>query len=70
MVSRLNFRYLSPDLFHDPGAFVPKNARERHRIVLIAANEIGMTDAGSNDAHDHFIKPRLIEFNFFDEEGP
>ena len=69
MVAGLHLGNARADLLDNAGAFVPEHDRLRHRIHLVAHDHVGVTHAGRDNAHQHFVVARLAHAQLFDGEG-
>src|ERR1700693_1059369 len=56
------------DSFDDAGSFMAEHDRLRHRIALVAHHHVGVAHARRDDTHQHFVRTRLAELEFFDGE--
>ena len=42
-------------------ALVAEDRRERHRVPLVADDEVGVADAGRRDADEHLVRAKLAQ---------
>jgi hypothetical protein len=68
VVARRDLRDALADGFDDARAFMAENGRERHRVPLIANDQIGVADPRCAEADEHLPGTRLLEFDVADLE--
>ncbi|MGA8320501.1 MAG: hypothetical protein WB774_06695 [Xanthobacteraceae bacterium] len=68
MVARNDFAHARTDAFDDARAFMAEYDRQRHRIDLVANDDIGVAHAGRDNAHQHSIGARRFDGKLFDRE--
>jgi hypothetical protein len=67
------WRYFGDPRAHpldDASPFVSEHARQRYRKILVATNQIGVTDPHAGNSHQHFIRSWLSEVYLFDAKRP
>jgi len=52
------------DLLHNPGAFMPKDHRERTLEIPHHVVKVAVADASSQDTHEHLARAGIGESNF------
>ncbi len=60
-VARANSGDLRTDAFDDTRAFVAEHDGLRNGVRSVAHRDIGMADAGRDQADEHFVRPGVIE---------
>ena len=70
MVAGRDFAHCGADLLDDARSFVTEHDRQRHRIDLVANDDIGVAHAGRDDPHQHFVGARFLDGERFDLERP
>ena len=65
VVSRLKIGDRLPYCLYDASAFVPQYHRQRHRINLVSANQVGMTHARTYDSYQQFIGAGFGQLQIF-----
>jgi hypothetical protein len=58
------------DSLDDAGAFVAEHDRQRHRVHLIAHDEVGVAQPGGDDADEYLVVAWLVEVCRRQLEGP
>ena len=56
------------DGFDDARAFVPQHGGQRHRIVLVADDQVGMAHARRDDTYQHLVVHRRAQAGRFQQE--
>ena len=49
-------------------ALVPQHGRERHRIPLVAHDQVGVADTRRRDLDEHLVRPEFAELHLLDTE--
>jgi peptidoglycan/xylan/chitin deacetylase (PgdA/CDA1 family) len=68
VVARRDGRDARPDALDDARARVAQHGRQRHRVPLVADDEVGVADARGGHADQHLAGPRLLELHRLDGE--
>ena len=58
-----------PGLLHDAGSFMAKHDRLGNRQMLVAHDDVGVADAGGDDADQDFACTRLLEVEGLERKG-
>ena len=66
VVAFLEACHLAADLLDNAAALVAEHARQWHRKVLVAADEVRVADAHPGDTHQHLVVLRIGEIQFGD----
>ena len=69
MVARFDVGDVTAHGFHHYGGFVPKHRWQRVGIRAILEVQIGVADASSHSAHEHFSGPWIAMLDIFYFQG-
>ncbi len=58
----------APDRLDDAGALVAEHRRQRHRVPLVAADQVGVADPGRRDRTQHLVGAQLAELQLLQRE--
>ncbi|MNI44519.1 hypothetical protein D3C73_988990 [compost metagenome] len=68
VVAGLQFTHVGADRLDDPRALMAQHRRQRHRIVLVTHDQVGMAQAGRHDLHQYLIVLRATQTRLLDDK--
>ena len=69
MVARRDRGHVGADLLDDARALVAEHRGQRHRVPLVAHDQVGVADPGGGDPHQHLVGPHRPELDLLEGEG-
>lgn len=69
MVAGLQLAHVGADRLDDARTLMAQHRRQRHRIVLVTHDQVGMAQAGRYDLHQHFVVLRAAQARLLDDKG-